>query len=261
MTVQVQWANAGGDAALYLLDGLRASDLASGWSNTSAPCTFQNDDVTVVMPVGGHGSWYVDWAHPPAADGRPWHWEMFLTDELPTFLSRYGISRHRNAVVGVSMGASAALMLAAYHREQFLSATALSGYLDWHSPGGSSTVQSIIAVAGLDPQLLSPLDGLQWDRMDPYSFAPRLHGLPMHIYAAQGAPNTTESSEDPLATLGAMAIESLAYSSTLRFQQRLESLGIAADYVLPRTGTHSWSHWSDALVAARPFILHSLQGD
>ncbi|MFE3279501.1 alpha/beta hydrolase-fold protein [Nocardia sp. NPDC059239] len=35
-------------------------------------------------------------------------------------------------VVGVSMSASGALMLAAYHRNQFACAAALSGLLEWH---------------------------------------------------------------------------------------------------------------------------------
>ncbi|MFE2961104.1 alpha/beta hydrolase [Nocardia tengchongensis] len=258
VAVQVQWARSGGDAAIYLLDGLRAPDFANDWTKTPAPEAFKDDNVTVVMPVGGHGSWYVDWSQPPAADGRPWLWEKFLTEDLPGFLARYGISRQRNAVVGVSMGASAALMLSAYHREQFVCATALSGYLDWHSPGGAGAVQSTIVLAGLDPRRLSSLEGAQWDRMDPYVFAPKLRGLPMYIYAAQGAPTTSESSDNPLAAAGAIAIESLAYSSTLRFKDRLESLGIAAEYDLPLVGTHSWSHWGDALVAARPSILRTL---
>ncbi|MGW4245491.1 esterase family protein, partial [Nocardia sp. NPDC004722] len=52
--VQVQWARHGGDAALYLLDGLRARDDFNAWTfETNALRQFAEDNVTLVMPVGG----------------------------------------------------------------------------------------------------------------------------------------------------------------------------------------------------------------
>ena len=57
--VQVQWARNGGNAALLLLDGLRARDDRNAWSfETNAQQMFGNDNVTLVMPVGGQSSWY-----------------------------------------------------------------------------------------------------------------------------------------------------------------------------------------------------------
>ena len=51
--VQVQWAARGGNAALYLLDGLRAQNDRNAWSfETNALDQYRNDNITLVMPVG-----------------------------------------------------------------------------------------------------------------------------------------------------------------------------------------------------------------
>ena len=65
--IKVQFQG-GGPHAVYLLDGLRAQDDASGWDiNTSAFEWFYQSGISVVMPVGGQSSFYTDWYQP--ADG------------------------------------------------------------------------------------------------------------------------------------------------------------------------------------------------
>lgn len=104
--VQVQWAARGGSAALYLLDGLRARNDRNAWSfETNAFDQYRNDNVTLVMPVGGESSFYSDWYSASNFNGQPvtYKWETFLTQELPDFLANYGVSRTNNAVLGLSM--------------------------------------------------------------------------------------------------------------------------------------------------------------
>lgn len=84
--VQVQWAARGGNAALYLLDGLRARDDRNAWTfETNAQDQFANDDVTLVMPVGGQSSFYSDWYTSSNFNGQEvtYKWETFLTQEPP----------------------------------------------------------------------------------------------------------------------------------------------------------------------------------
>ena len=65
--IKVQFQG-GGPHAVYLLDGLRAQDDASGWDiNTAAFEWFYQSGISVVMPVGGQSSFYSDWYQP--ADG------------------------------------------------------------------------------------------------------------------------------------------------------------------------------------------------
>src|SRR3954447_24645758 len=109
----------GGSHAVYLLDGLRARDDNSGWDiETNAFEKFYQSGVALVMPVGGMSSFYTNWQAPAVGNGQTqtYNWETFLTSELPAYLSaKKGISPSGNAVVGLSMSGSAALILAAYH--------------------------------------------------------------------------------------------------------------------------------------------------
>ena len=89
--VQVQPARqAGGNAGLYLLDGLRARDDWNAWTHDAqAQRIFLMDNITLVMPVGGQVSFYSDWERPINLDGNllEYKWETFLTEELPVTCS------------------------------------------------------------------------------------------------------------------------------------------------------------------------------
>src|ERR1700752_3513710 len=51
----------GGPHAVYLLDGLRAQDDASGWDiNTAAFEWYYQSGLSLVMPIGGQSSFYTD---------------------------------------------------------------------------------------------------------------------------------------------------------------------------------------------------------
>ncbi len=114
----------GGPQSVYLLDGLRAQDDASGWDvNTSAFEWFYQSGISVVMPVGGQSSFYSDWYQPATGSSGTvtYKWETFLTQELPAWLAaNRGQTPTNNAVVGLSMSGSAALTLAIWHPTQFI---------------------------------------------------------------------------------------------------------------------------------------------
>ena len=124
----------GGPKAVYLLDGLRARDDNSGWDiETAAFENYFQSGLSVVMPVGGMSSFYTNWQGPAVGNGTTYNyqWETFLTSELPAYLAaNKGISPTGNAVVGLSMSGSAALILAAYHPGHFSYAGSLSGFLN-----------------------------------------------------------------------------------------------------------------------------------
>ncbi|MFE2956618.1 alpha/beta hydrolase [Nocardia tengchongensis] len=263
--VQVQWARHGGNAALYLLDGLRARNDFNAWTfETNALRQFAEDNVTLVMPVGGQSSFYTDWSAPSSTNGQKstYKWETFLTEELPAFLEGYGVSRTNNAVAGLSMGGSAALALAAYHRDQFKHASSFSGYLNISAPGMREAIRVAMLDAGrfnVDSMALpwSP----QWLRMDPFVFAPQLRNLPMYISASWGVPGSHDHPDGATGmfnTVNAVALEALSMMNTMSFIGRMDQLGIDAHYSLPVEGTHSWGYWQDQLADARPDILAAL---
>ncbi|MGK8468314.1 alpha/beta hydrolase [Nocardia cyriacigeorgica] len=265
--VQVQWAARGGNAALYLLDGLRARDDRNAWSfETNAMQQFANDNITLVMPVGGQSSFYADWYAPSNTNGQKttYKWETFLTRELPTFLEGYGVSRTNNVVAGLSMGGSAALALAAYHRDQFKAAASYSGYLNISAPGMREAIRIAMLDAGrYNVDSMAAPWSPAWLRMDPFVFAPQLKGLPMYISAASGLPGPHDHPNSAIGvfnTGNAMALEALSLVNTRAFQARLATLGIQAHFDFPAAGTHSWKYWEGQLFASRKMFLDATGG-
>ncbi|MFC4376647.1 alpha/beta hydrolase [Nocardia halotolerans] len=263
--VQVQWAKHGGSAALYLLDGMAARDDKNAWSfETNAMQQFENDNVTLVMPVGGMSSFYTDWMAPSNINGQKttYKWETFLTEELPNFLAGYGVSKTNNGIVGLSMSGSAALSLAALHRDQFKYAGSFSGALNLSQPGMREAVRmSMLRWGAFSADSLAPPWSPQWLRMDPFTVAPQLKGLPMRISVGSGLPGKHDSpqSADQVFNTGVgMGIEAVTLISTRSFEKRLRSIGIPATFDFPATGTHSWKYWEDQLWAGRPQILSAL---
>lgn len=262
IAVQVRWAAHGGSAALYVLDGLRAPADHNQWTtDTDALRQFANDDVTLVFPVGGHSSFYTDWYRPSDTNHQatPYRWETFLTRELPAFLQGYGVSRSDDAIVGASMGGDAALILAAYHRNQFRMAGSFSGFLNPTFPLWDVGMRAAMWDEGnfdLD-DMWGPATDPAWARNDATVQAPRLRGLPMFVSSGNGLPGPLDLANGPGNTVNAMGLETMTVTATRIFAGRVAALGIPAHIVIGN-GTHCWPYWERDLAAARPMILEAL---
>lgn len=264
--VRIWLANNGSNKAVYLLDGLRATDDVSGWEHETNAAWLSDHGINVVEPVGGKSSFYADWYAPSNFNNQPYtyKWESFLTQNLPNFLANtYGISRTQNAVVGLSMGGNAALILSAYHRDQFAFAGSMSGYLNLSAPGMREAIRLAMLDAGgynSDCMWGPPWDPA-WLRHDPFVAAPNLRGLPMWISAGSGLPgphDRPQSAIDVFNTGTGMGLEALALAQNRAFQVRLSTLGIPAHFDFPPVGTHSWPYWQDQLWAMLPMMKASI---
>ncbi|WP_188543902.1 alpha/beta hydrolase [Rhodococcoides trifolii] len=245
---------------VYLLDGLRARTDLNGWEiETNVGPFLASQGINVVMPVGGQSSFYTDWYAPSNFNGQKttYKWETFLTQNLPDRLAAgdLGFSRSRVGVVGISMGGSAALTLAAYHPNQFSYAGSLSGYLNISAPG----MREAIRVAMLDSggynvdSMWGPPWNPAWLRNDPFVFAPRLrdNGTRVWVSAASGLPgvyNTPQTPIDYFNTATGMGLEALALANSRAFQVRMASIGANnVTYNFPAQGTHMWGYWQDQI--------------
>jgi diacylglycerol O-acyltransferase/trehalose O-mycolyltransferase len=253
---------AGGPHALYLLDGLRARDDNSGWDiETPAFEDYYQSGMSVVMPIGGMSSFYSDWNQPAVGNGttQTYRWETFLTSELPAYLSaNKGISPSGNAVVGLSMSGSAALILAAYHPGQFRFAGSLSGFLNL-SDGIWPTLVGVAMrdAGGFDATAMwGPGGGPTWRRNDPTVNVAKLagNGTRIWVYAGNGAPSELGGADVP-ATL----LESITLDSNKNFQSRyLAAGGANGVFNFPPNGTHAWPYWGSQLAAMKPDIQRAL---
>ncbi|OBH18396.1 esterase family protein [Mycolicibacter terrae] len=254
ITVEFQ---GGGPAAVYLLDGLRARDDRSGWDiETPAFNEYAGSGMSVVAPVGGRSSFYTDWYG--SANGQTYKWETFLTSELPNFLAGKGVRSTRNAVVGVSMSGSSALILAAYHPQQFAYAASLSALLTPSSGNGPMLIgMAMNDEGGFHPQDMWGPDGSEgWQRNDPTVQAGRLAGnnTRLWIYSGNGTP-----SEIGEGSLPGQVIEQVVTQSNIAFRDAYTGAGgHNATFNIDSNGVHSWGYWNAQLVAMKPDMASTL---
>lgn len=259
--IQVQFQG-GGSHAVYLLDGLRARDDFNGWDiETPAFEWFYQSGVSVVMPVGGMSSFYTDWYQQAAGNGGVWtyKWETFLTSELPQWLAtNRKVSRSGNAVVGLSMSGNSAMILAAFHPQQFVYAGSLSAFLNpsadpWPGLIGLAMGDS----GGFSPAAMwGPPGDPAWARNDPTLQVGRLvaNHTRIWVYCGSGTPGELGGGDLP-----ATFLEGTALQSNFNFRDRYVAAGgNNAVFNFPPTGTHTWGYWGAQLQAMKPDIQRVL---
>jgi len=263
ITLQFQ---GGGPKAVYLLDGLRAQDDRNGWDiNTGAFQWFDGSGLSVVMLVGRISSFYTDWYRPAVGNGttQTYKWETFLTSELPAWLAaNKGVSASGNAVVGLSMSGSSALILAAYHPGQFIYAGALSGFLNLSKGLWPVLVGLAMSDAGgfnaLD--MWGPYGGAAWQRNDPMLQIGRLvsNGPRIWVYSGNGNPTDLDAGLGN-AQIPAQFLEGLTIRTNKEFQADYSHGGGGNGvFNFPPNGTNSWGYWGGQLQAMKPDIQRVL---
>ncbi|QDZ41940.1 alpha/beta hydrolase family protein [Corynebacterium sp. sy039] len=259
--VQIQPAARGGNAALYLLDGMRATDTENAWTHFSnAPAKFVDNNITLVMPVGGAGSFYIDWNSPATflPGGVVYRWETFLANELPTYLEQnFGVARNNNSVAGLSMGGTAALNLAAKHTDQFRQALSYSGVLTMNSPGMYPLLAiALLQVGGFNINSMygGYISPARFEN-DPFWNMDGLRGKDVYVSAASGIPDLPDLSAPQYFADGA-ALELLSRESTLVWEAkaRLTGINVTSDY--PILGIHSWAQFDSQLSKTHDRILN-----
>lgn len=264
--IRVQFQG-GGPHSVYLLDGLRAQEDASGWDiNTAAFEWFYESGVSVVMPVGGQSSFYADWYEPAAGSAGTvtYKWETFLTQELPAWLAaNQGQDPRGNAVVGLSMSGGAALNLATWYPAQFIFASSLSGYLN-PSAGLWPTLIGFAMrdAGGFNPKnMWGPTSDVAWRRNDPMVNVARLvaNGTALWVYCGGGVASDLDTGTDFGGNFSAGYLENITLSTNKEFQQKyLAAGGRNAVFNFPPKGTHSWGYWGSQLQAMKPDLLRVL---
>jgi len=265
-TIHLAFYN-GGPHSVYLLDGLRAQEDSSGWDiNTAAFDWFNGSGISVVMPVGGESSFYTDWYRPAKGnDGvKTYKWETFLTQELPAWLAaNRGQSPFGNGVVGLSMAGGAALTLAAWHPQQFVFASSLSGFLN----PSQGLWPTLIGLAMSDAggynayDMWGPSGSATWQRNDPMLNINRLvaNRTALWIYCGSGRPTDFDTGTDIGVNFSAQYLENITLNTNTEFQQRYRAAGGRnAVFNFPPNGTHSWGYWGAQLQAMKPDLVRIL---
>jgi diacylglycerol O-acyltransferase/trehalose O-mycolyltransferase len=259
----------GPSKAVYLLDGMRARDDYNGWDiETQAFEWFLDSGVATVMPVGGQSSFYTDWYSPSSFNNQPYtyKWETFLTSELPLWLAKNKqIEMGGNGIVGLSMSGGSALILSAYHPNQFSYAASLSGFLNPSALFMQQAIRVAMLDAGsynVDNMWGAPWDGA-WKRNDPLKQVDRIvgNGTRLWIYCAPGGQTPLDVNADPNQEFNANNLESMALKSNKDFQAAYTKAGgTNATFQFPAAGNHSWPYWAQQLQALKPDLIATLNG-
>src|SRR5947209_11125604 len=261
--IKIQFQRGGANApALYLLDGMRAQDDFNGWDiNTPAFEWYNQSGIAVVMPVGVQSSFDSDWYKPACgkAGCTTYKWETFLTSELPQCLSaNKQVKPTGSAAVGLSMAGSSALILAAYHPNQFVYAGSLSALLDPSQGMGPSLIGLAMGDAGgyKKDDMWGPTSGPAWARNDQSLQVAKLVGNNTRIwlYCGNGKPSDLGGDNMP-----AKFLEGFVRTSNLKFQDAYNQAGgHNAIFNFDANGTHDWPYWGAQLNAMKGDLQSTL---
>jgi diacylglycerol O-acyltransferase/trehalose O-mycolyltransferase len=263
--VKVEFLSGGSSApAVYLLDSMEAGDDFNGWDiNTQAFDWYHGSGLSVVMPVGGKSSFYSDWYGPAVGNAGTYtyKWETFLTQELPAWLAaNKGSPQTGNAIVGFSMGGSSALVLAAFHPQQFIYAASLSGFLNLSADPGQVGIAMMWNGGFARDAMWGPPGDPAWARNDPTVQAGRLaaNGTRLWIYCGSGTP-TDPALASPDAPIGGLGfLEGMAIDSNHAFANAYVAAGgNNAVFNFP-DGIHAWGYSGQQLQQMKPDIQRVL---
>lgn len=263
--VQIVAATQGGNAAYYMLDGLRATNHSNAWLvDRNAAETFEGDNITLVMPVGGKGSFYADWDGPATYDlENPvnYQWETFLTRELPAYLQQnFGVDPTNNAISGLSMGGTAALNLAAKHPGQFKQVLSFSGYPTTTVPGAQTALRVALLDAGgfnLNAMYGSLVSPRRFEN-DPFLNMDGLRNSDVYVSAASGIPSPADANIPWNHQLSGAALEALANVSTKMWAAKANATGIGIREDYPALGMHNWNQFGYQMEKTRPLVLNTM---
>lgn len=263
--VQIVAATQGGNAAYYMLDGLRATNHSNAWLvDRNAAETFEGDNITLVMPVGGKGSFYADWDGPATYDlENPvnYQWETFLTRELPAYLQQnFGVDPTNNAISGLSMGGTAALNLAAKHPGQFKQVLSFSGYPTTTVPGAQTALRVALLDAGgfnLNAMYGSLVSPRRFEN-DPFLNMDGLRNSDVYVSAASGIPSPADATIPWNHQLSGAALEALANVSTKMWAAKANATGIGIREDYPALGMHNWNQFGYQMEKTRPLVLNTM---
>ncbi|QNE90320.1 hypothetical protein H0194_04920 [Corynebacterium incognita] len=246
---------------VWALDGLRARDDESGWTiETNIIEQYADKNVNVVMPVGGESSFYSDWQKPD--NGKHYKWETFLTKELVPIMQNAYRSNGKRAVVGISMGGTAAMNLAERNPHLFEFVGSFSGYLDTTSQG----MPEAIAAAQLDAggytatNMWGRYGSQDWIDHDPKLGAGALKDMDVYVSAGSGKDDygQKDSVAKGPANMAGVGLEVLSRMSTDTFIGHAKKAGIDPIVKFRPSGVHSWEYWQFEMTQAWPYMAKAL---
>lgn len=234
--------------------------------------TTADSDLIVVMPDGGNGGWYTNWAFPGSA--APQNWQTFHMEQLVPFIDQNlkTIAEKRGrSIAGLSMGGYGALRYAARYPDNFAFVASFSGALNMLNAQQQRVIYVTEKADGKPTDgpfgigsPLPPAPDAVWTEADPVastSFPPdRLAGIEVALYTGSGnEPNDPEA-------MFPTSVEGAIEPSNYRLALALNDAGVPftfTDYgkgegIPDCEGEHTWGCWKAALRDVLPDMMEVL---
>ncbi|GGK49694.1 esterase [Nocardia camponoti] len=254
---------------LYLLSGLDAGESSASWRGQTDVIPFLADkQVNVIEPIGGRGSYYADWINTDPKLGVN-KWQTFFTQELPPLLDQTLGSTGRNSLAGVSTSATSVLQMAEAKPGLWQSVASYSGCAQIADPLGRAAIKLSVENWGggnLD-NMYGPPDSPNWAANDAVINAEKLRGTELYVSTGSGVPTPDDfewyqqNAPGPVGmvntTVGAI-IEGATNACTTNLRNKLDSLGIPAQYNFNAVGTHRWEYWDTAFRESWPLLARGM---
>lgn len=269
--VEVYRAPDGVDAPnVYFLDGV-GSESPSGWSTGMGwgDPALRDRQVNVIAPTGAPASMWSDWQSDDTVLG-PNMWETFLIDELPPLLEQ-GLTgsaaplAHNGSwgVMGVSMGASAAVHLANTNPEMFDAVAGVSGAYSTTDELGYQYARLTVAARGGDAtNMWGPRGSQRWIDHDTVANPSGLEGMSVYLSAATGRVGSAELGHfgsNEMILVDGHVLEKGSYESTRKLESALAGVpGVDLQMNYMPTGIHNWPVFVTQMLPGMDHILSGL---
>lgn len=173
-----------GGPVVYFLEGIDSPETSNWISKGHAQDVFANTDATVVIPARGAGSMWQDWDNDDTKLGRH-KWETFVTEELAPVVEEEVTHNGKRGLIGLSMGASGAVMMANNNPGFFNGVAGVSGCYSTTDTIGRGTIDLTVGNLGGDPNNMWSTPE-SWERNDVVSNPEGLRGTQLYLSAATG---------------------------------------------------------------------------
>jgi diacylglycerol O-acyltransferase / trehalose O-mycolyltransferase len=250
---------------LYLLNGANGGTDGSSWTQqTDIDGFFADKQVTVVVPMGGRGSYFTDWQTDDPVLGRQ-RWTTFLTRELPAVIDSAFHGTGAAAIAGISMAGTSVFQLALAAPGLYKAVGSYSGCAQTSTPEGEAFVMAVVTRwSGNTRNMWGPFGDPTWAANDPYLHADRLRGTAVYVASGTGLPGPLDTLDGPgingnpgklLAQLTSGGVlEAVTDQCAHALQTRLTDLDIPATFAFRPLGTHSWGYWQQDLHDSWPLF-------
>lgn len=253
------WKRPGNYKTVIMLDGMRAQYDYSGWEINTNVQELVRSGVNVVEPIGGPASFYTDWNAPSNFNNQRYRyaWNCVITRTLIAGLDSRGfrVGNGKYAIMGLSMGGNAALVIGAQNRRNFDRAASLSGYTFLSAPGMHTMIR--LAMLDVDPKpwnvdsMWGPPWDARWYQNDPFLNINRMHGMKIFVGSGNGLfgrYNALPNVFDDL--FKGSTLEFLAFTQAKAFEAAAALQGLPV-MTYDAAGTHAWGYWQDMVWNAK----------